>query len=181
MTQRIACLTMVLASTSFASPAQAVDVLFQSVGVFAANAPTSSYTAPGQSYGFSFTLPNPPPGTVPGPGSFLTTALSNFSYNLNGTAVTTPVQYLAFVPGGFYFLFIDQVELVFAGPDIGGSGTITAPSSGLYQIFLDDNLAFAGTGFVVTSVVPEPASWAMLLAGLGLAGAVARRRSPAAA
>jgi len=31
------------------------------------------------------------------------------------------------------------------------------------------------------SVVPEPASWAMLIAGFGLVGAVARRRRAATA
>ena len=40
-----------------------------------------------------------------------------------------------------------------------------------------EKLVFTNSG----SVVPEPASWAMLIAGFGLVGAVARRRRAATA
>jgi PEP-CTERM motif len=67
---------------------------------------------------------------------------------------------------------------------------------------LDTNFTFGGTGFLsspefgsadapysargwsmspVTGGVPEPTSWAMLIAGFGLVGAASRRRSAAAA
>ncbi len=39
-----------------------------------------------------------------------------------------------------------------------------------------DNIAFESRAIVTGGVVPEPASWAMLIAGFGLIGAVARRR-----
>jgi hypothetical protein len=38
-----------------------------------------------------------------------------------------------------------------------------------------------GRGALTISTVPEPASWAMLIAGFGLTGAVMRRRKPVAA
>ena len=38
---------------------------------------------------------------------------------------------------------------------------------------------FAGT--ITGGVIPEPATWAMLIAGFGLVGAAARRRVPSAA
>lgn len=46
--------------------------------------------------------------------------------------------------------------------------------SGLRVEFLSSNVAPAGG-------VPEPASWAMMIAGFGLVGAAMRRRAPAAA
>jgi hypothetical protein len=44
-----------------------------------------------------------------------------------------------------------------------------------------DNLRFGLPGQVVNPGVPEPASWAMLIAGFGLTGAAMRRRRPMAA
>lgn len=40
------------------------------------------------------------------------------------------------------------------------------------------NLAFEVTGDAVAAGVPEPAAWAMMLAGFGLVGGAMRRRSP---
>jgi hypothetical protein len=47
--------------------------------------------------------------------------------------------------------------------------------------FGDDINDIQGTFLVVTTPVPEPESYAMLLAGLGLIGCVARRRQKRAA
>lgn len=44
-----------------------------------------------------------------------------------------------------------------------------------------DNLRFARAGQVIIPGVPEPTSWAMLIAGFGLTGAAMRRRKPAVA
>jgi hypothetical protein len=48
------------------------------------------------------------------------------------------------------------------------SGTCGAPAAGAFTV--------RDQGVAILTAVPEPASYAMLLAGLGLLGAVARRR-----
>jgi hypothetical protein len=73
--------------------------------------------------------------------------------------------------------------------DFGSTGWVhfsfTAPTAGTYTLQLavansGDNSVPSGAVLDVVSVnngvVPEPASWAMLIAGFGLVGAVSRRR-----
>lgn len=58
----------------------------------------------------------------------------------------------------------------------------TASSAGTLKLFYFDSNNIDNSGSIVANVtaVPEPESYAMLLAGLGLMGAIARRRKPAA-
>jgi hypothetical protein len=71
----------------------------------------------------------------------------------------------------------------------GGTGSITRNlSAGNHSIHISGNLTSGsnmsyGGGLTLTAVaaVPEPETYAMLLAGLGVIGAIARRRKAAAA
>lgn len=66
----------------------------------------------------------------------------------------------------------------------GPNGGLIADGAGnLYGTAADGGSGFSGTifritdaGFIVGGAMPEPASWALLVAGFGLTGAVARRR-----
>ena len=59
-----------------------------------------------------------------------------------------------------------------------GSVSITLNQAAIdaYNAAGDAGQAFAIGGRITAGAVPEPASWAMLIAGFGLVGAVARRR-----
>jgi hypothetical protein len=68
-------------------------------------------------------------------------------------------------------------------PDEFGNITIKTPNLrglGIAEAYWTFNNVKVGTGFpddvTVTATVPEPGSWAMLIAGFGLVGATLRRR-----
>lgn len=94
--------------------------------------------------------------------------------------------------GGALQLKIDSYDTSVFEPDtIGGGDSIFTLRLGakVDKAFLDpitsvqgnmvgiDGLKFAADGNLVLTPVPEPESYAMLLAGLGLMGAIARRRA----
>ncbi|WP_374389389.1 PEPxxWA-CTERM sorting domain-containing protein, partial [Sandaracinobacter sp.] len=72
------------------------------------------------------------------------------------------------------------------GNDIDGNGTVGAfanYAAGDNRVSEDGGNSWSVTGYdrafrtwVEAGAVPEPASWAMLIAGFGLVGAMARRR-----
>ena len=82
-------------------------------------------------------------------------SLGGFKVLDTGTTAATNIGYFAFAFGGSY-----------AGPECFNCG---------------GNPGFEGLVNGGTGAVPEPASWAMLIAGFGLAGAVMRRRRAVAA
>ena len=65
---------------------------------------------------------------------------------------------------------------------LGANGTFTAPTSGVLNLFYWDNSMGNNSGsieFGITAagVVPEPATWGMLILGFGAIGAGLRRRA----
>jgi hypothetical protein len=88
-----------------------------------------------------------------------------------------------FDPAG-YFVNSTFTKLSAALPKGGsnsGSFAFTASAGDTYGFYVNSTDGQLGTGELSISAVPEPASWAMLIAGFGLVGAVARRRRTAVA
>ena len=95
--------------------------------------------------------------------------------------------------GGVYApasILVDGVAQLFTVPAPGSIGTISLTGLNLTgnSHTIQFGQAFGGWTFVSeisffgeTGAVPEPASWAMMIAGFGLAGAAMRRRSAKAA
>jgi hypothetical protein len=116
--------------------------------------------------------------SVGGRDAFAITAISGM---VNGSAIAAPTGNY-----GNYFTdaagFLDGSGLRFfteAGLDV---RFFRQSSNGRYRV--NTFGAFGSSNFVNANSapvagVPEPASWAMLIIGFGLTGAVARRRNPA--
>jgi hypothetical protein len=121
-----------------------------------------------------------------GPGSAVTLQIGTQVWTLADSISIgdVPTPFITFaMPTGpelyFYGLNAANTE-VLLGPIFSGNG---ASGLGLVsEIGVNTNLVFNdSSGFQLTTRVPEPSSWALLIAGFGLTGAVMRRRRVALA
>ena len=87
---------------------------------------------------------------------------------LNGVEATLVETYSASL-GGFGG---DETEGYFMWENVAPSASFTFAFQAVESSLSLDQVAIYG----MAAAVPEPASWAMMLAGLGLAGGIARRR-----
>ena len=155
------CAAVGLLALSAASPAAAATYLFSFAGDATA----------------SWTLPSAPTPDLQTAGGF---GFDPFTMVLNGNTVTgLLVFYPAGIDGGFAF-GNDLIPLINGFGDVLYTGSPTAPvfKTGSFQLtaFIP---GVPGSGTLTISAVPEPASWAMLIAGFGLTGAAMRRRKSA--
>jgi hypothetical protein len=191
---RLAPLALV-AALVIASPAAAekkVTAVLQ--GVFDADTPVTDYSKPDAAFTLKF--------TAPAFSSFLFYGESKYTYVLGGQTLASGTQQYENSPFGdvsFYF----PTDVVNVGSAIAVANTPATIykygdyydgyrlSPGTYQVFSGAGLQFASTGdsailkdgasLVITAGVPEPESWALLIAGFGLTAAALRRRTNGAA
>jgi hypothetical protein len=166
----------VLAAAALTALPAAGEVLFTGDGVFGPTIATLGVVEiPGDSFSFSFELPAVIAGNP-------TTQVTNSHYFVDGTEVTTDALasvlfYPAGIGGGFDLNFAggETVSLYTSDAsgfaDIGSTLTI-APG---HYTFVLDGSSFAGQGDLTVASVPEPAAWALMIGGFGLAGATLRR------
>ena len=117
-----------------------------------------------------------------------TSAFYTFSFSaalLSNSTITGTDIFSGYIIGGNfvdagYALSLTQAHPTFsvAGP----IGPLTAGDSVFIAVGPAGDYSFDSTqfNFTVSNAVPEPASWAMLIAGFGLTGAALRRRRAAA-
>jgi hypothetical protein len=175
-------LSLALAGTAAvtAPAARATEVLVAGSGTWGANVATSAYSVAGETFNFSFRLPEQISANP-------TTEATNFIYTLNGSPVTTMltgVVFYSYPQGGLFDLdFADANVLTFfepgsqTGPDVGtslvlqlGSYAAGATLNGGYSNVPGDY----GNGNITISQVPEPGSFVLL--GAGLMALAAKRR-----
>jgi hypothetical protein len=160
---------LIVSSALIAQPAAHAGIAAVSgSGTWGPDAPISLYTAPGDSWSFSFDLPDPLDANP-------TSMATDFRYFLDGSAVSTTLSSVEFFPaaqGGLFDLnFADGNSL-----NLYGAQAYSSPGLSLrpdvYSANIDIN-SFTGppdgngSGTVtIASVVPEPSS--IVSGGLGL-------------
>lgn len=187
MKKTIFALSTAVSALVFASSAQAA-VLIEGTGKWNASAPTTAISAPKASILFSFKVPE---NIASGGSSSFTTNVTDFFYTLGALDVAPPVKALSVkfwnvANHGMFDMVLDN-GLTFSvfGADIGSDGT-PGPDGFYSPVQLGFNGDFSknyGIGSVTVTVdnaVPEPATWALMIAGLGVVGMAMRRRSSAA-
>lgn len=156
-----------------ATSARASEVEISGSGTFSGTAPTTAESKAGDTWSFSFDLPNPISGNP-------TTQAVNFSYFLDGTPVgvsLTQVQFFSSGLGGLFDLTLSDTHILsYYGANIETSNTL---SLGTFAATACPNDAAAcGSGSVTVSAVPLPASaWLMLSALIGFGTMVPWRRA----
>lgn len=87
----------------------------------------------------------------------------------------------AFFGGGTAtFALSDGTSRSFAFDNLAGFETFTLNAGRITSVTITGDAPFAIDNVVLNNSVPEPASWAMMIGGLGLAGGALRRRQSTA-
>lgn len=167
-------------------PAHAGIIEYSESGTFAASAPSSQYSGPGETWAFTFLANSNPVVISYGNGGF-DFAFTQFSYWLNGSPVAiipSAIRFFTAANGGGYFICLGPLQCgngVFPnGLGTGGftpqlySGPNSAPTlltgtfSFAYGVVVVVNSvgADAGSNSMVASPVPEPSTFISLSAGL---------------
>ena len=116
-------------------------------GVWGGAAPTTDWSAPGDSWSFSFSVPNPDPVTaLNGTMEMMTTSISDFSYTLNGISVNIAAADVIFFPssedGGF------DIDFTAGGTDVTNGIVCSAATPCSLNVFGDQ--LFSGTAPNIT-------------------------------
>jgi PEP-CTERM motif len=130
-----------------AAGAQADTATIAGTGVWGSSAPTSDWSAPGQTWSFSLTLPNPASATsLNGTTEMLVTEISSFSYTLGGLAVNIQPSGVVFFPsnedGGL------DIEFTAAGMDVTNGIACSSTSVCSFNVF--GSLLFSGNAPTIT-------------------------------
>ena len=179
--QAVKVATCTCVGMMMAVPAVAADYWVRGGGIWDNATTASAITAADTAFTFEFMIESTLPANP-------TNAVSGFRYTLGGTdaaVALSDVTFYAQNSGG-------GLQLQFgSGALLSSWGTSLLDSNGQLALISNGSLDFAaddagGSGWVTVTeaaaaVVPEPASWALMILGFGLAGAALRRKSAATA
>ena len=112
---------------------------------------------------------------------------TGFEYTTVDSYVATGVTFVDFQPGytsDLRLTFTDSLGAPEANnPIIGGEFGPSYECQGSYSCYVPagGDTRYIASGFASAGAVPEPAAWALMISGFGLAGAALRRRRGALA
>lgn len=168
--KKIAILAALAVATTAATPAAAMFTLNNDLGgdgFVVSNGPTV------------FTLFSANDGTDDNVTSFTQIADADATITGKWRYYTLDVDGSSFDPGGF---LVNGVLTQLSTDGIArpatqfGTFSFDVIAGDSYGFFISTTDGALGRGALTIGAVPEPASWAMLIAGFGLVGAAARRR-----
>ena len=140
----------------------------------------SAHTAPQVAAFFSFDLDDTLAPDTGGPGDgYNVDQIYNFVYELDGVDVPEALLAVAFYAepdGGLFSLTFASQTLDFYGNDIGSTGVLTHGFFTASEVYDPTDPSGDGVAFIAVGV-PEPASWALMIVGFGLTGAMLRRET----
>jgi PEP-CTERM motif len=158
----------------------AVPYTVSSSGTFNGSAPTTTLTAPNQTWSFSFLIDSNPVPIATFSSNRTELPISGFAYRLNGSLVSTNYASMVFSllsnGGGFAS---PQVDFDLYAPQM-FSGTLASPTilPGVYTLVspsVINGASVVGAQVTIASAVPEPASVGLSLFGLVGLGLLRRR------
>lgn len=115
---------------------------------------------------------------------YTTTALTAGTISGQFRYLTLDIDGSNFDPAGY---FINNVFVALSDPDLlaysqnFGTFSFNVAQGDSYGFYVAPEFSFFGRGVLTIGAIPEPSSWAMLIAGFGLVGTTLRRRRVAAA
>jgi hypothetical protein len=176
--KKFAAIAALLASASFVAPASAATFIKGTI-LFGSNATTTAHSAPGLNANFEFVVDEP---YTPGDPAIVT--ISDFKYSLGSNSNVAGIPTVAFfgAPSGMFQMSFGDHSIDIFGQDIGTGGSVIP---GFYDRFQNgvitvgvNGTPFMGNGSLsaTPTAVPEPETWAMMLAGFGAIGYAMRRR-----
>lgn len=145
-------------------------------GTWASTAPTTTESAPGATWSFSFMLSDPATDAFPDGGGYLTSQFSDFTYSLGGVAISPTLTNILFFPTSENGMF----DLTFSNGDVvsiyGAQVYAGSPPPGItfiggvyaVNIAMMDAVIPTGSGTVTiatAATTPEPATLALLAFG----------------
>lgn len=149
------------------------DSVISAIGTWGDGTPTTSESAPGATWSFSFVVSDPATDATPNGGGFETQQVSEFAYFLNGSPISVTLLDAIFfdVPdlGLFDLELSDGYTISLYGPQAYGGTTPPDMTfmEGVYPATAGMNDALpTGSGTVTITAAPEPATLSLLALAL---------------
>jgi hypothetical protein len=179
---------LVFCALPFASVGSASPLLVQESGVWGISAPVTTWSAPNESWSYSFVIDSSPTPSSYLLGDNFIAPFNNFNYLLNGVPVTTTPDAIEWYStngeGGLINVYFGGITFkVYGAQAYSGPESSPAILPGVYPLGSGSVFQSAGntdqplTGNLTITAVPEPATIGMMLMGVAALTGLRFRRT----